>query len=504
MAQDIVPDQRTDDQAHSSGPAEASIISTASRHGSGHSVTPMESSSIGQSSSASDVDNAQAVRTSSVSGQDLSPALNFSEANRQSSGFLSGKSGLFIGLGVGLLLGVGIIPRFMGPNTDAAESTAPPTEVTDSVARQAVTVATTSVSQIPRTLESTGTVVASDLLPILAKSSGLQIQRVLVDEGDRVTAGQTLAVLDQSVINTQIAGAQADLQASKATVIQREAALAQSKARLAEAQANLERYQNLADQGAVSQEELDTRRTTAATAREEVKVAEANISSAQADVLSEEAQVRQLQTQLGQAVVTAPASGIVAERFARIGDVTSGSQALFSVIRDSLLELDVEIPETQLPAVQVGNTVAISSDADPQLRLQGQVREISPLIDPQTRQAVVTVSLPDSLKLRSGMFLKATLTTDTVSGLTVPAAAVLPQSDGGSVVYRLVDDGQVEAQRVEIGQLLDAGEPTISGAGGLAMSAQVEIVQGLQSGDRVVVEGASYMKDGSLVEVVEN
>ncbi|NET11282.1 MAG: efflux RND transporter periplasmic adaptor subunit [Symploca sp. SIO2B6] len=416
-----------------------------------------------------------------------------------SSGWLSGKLGVLIGVGIGLVLGVAVVPRLIGSNqpsrADTTSETPAVTAQDSTLSTQSVTVATVGSTQIQRTLEATGTVIPSDLLPILAKSSGLQIQQVLVDEGDRVVAGQPLALLDQSVLRTEIAGAEADLEAARARVIQREAALAQAKARLAEAQANLERYDNLSSQGAVSEQEFDTRATTAATAQEDVRVAEANISSALADVRSEEAQLERLNTQLGQAIVTAPADGIVAERFARVGDVTSGSQALFTVIRDRLLELDVNIPETQLPAIRLGSTVAIRSDADPRLQIQGQVQEISPLIDPQTREASVKINLPDSAKLRSGMFLRASLTTGVVQGLTLPAAAVLPQSDGNALVYRVGPDSHVQAQPIVLGELLDGGNPE---------TATIEILQGLQAGDRIVVEGASYLKDGDAINIVQN
>ena len=490
MTQDGFPDQQAENQSASSRDQRAI------EHGA--IATQQELTSMANADEMSS--DPKPVEPSAPSVATAYPSLSFNSSvprnPSRASGLFSGRLGVVFGLTIGLVLGVGIIPRFTGStqptNAETTQDTAP---AVSSVSAQAVTIATAEQAQIRRTLEATGTVVASDLLPILAKASGLQIQRVLVDEGDRITAGQTLAILDQSVLQTQIVGAEADLQAAEATVVQRRAALAQTKARLAEAEANLARYDDLSSQGAVSQQEFDTRATTAATAQEDVRVAEANISSALADVRSEEARIQQLKTQLGQAVVTAPASGIVAERFARVGDVTSGSQALFTVIRDRLLELDVDVPETQLPAVRIGSSVAISSDADPQLQLQGQVREILPLIDPETRQAIVKIDLPDSPQLRPGMFLRANLTTNVAQGITIPAKAILPQADGSALVYQLGNDNQVQAVTVEIGELLD---------GETSNAARIEVRQGLQVGDRVVVEGAGYLKDGDRVNVVQN
>ncbi|MEM9216309.1 MAG: efflux RND transporter periplasmic adaptor subunit [Cyanobacteria bacterium P01_F01_bin.150] len=506
MAQDVVPDQRSDESSNvlaQDGYISSNVVEHPlhSNNGSDNDNGNGRSMSNGNSSSAI-APNLSNRQTSDFA---YSPAPSQPMTQKNSS-FLSGKWGVLVGLGVGLVIGAGVLPRFTG--ADASQSEATPAASADAIADtkpgQAVTVAPVESTRIVRTLDATGTVVASDLLPILAKAPGLQIQQVLVDEGSSVTIGQPLAILDQSVIRTQIAGAEADLQAAKARVIQREAALAQSKAQLAEAQANLERYQDLAERGAVSEQELDARSTTAATAREDVRVAEANISSAQADVLSEEARVQQLKTQLGQSVVTAPANGVIAERFARVGDVTSSSQSLFTVIRDRLLELEVSIPETQLPSIQIGNSVTIRSDADPTILLQGQVQEIDPLIDAQTRQAVVNISLPASDKLRPGMFLQAALTTDTVQGVTIPASAVLPQPSGNAIAYRISSDdsnNQVQAQIVEIGELLDDGTNSFTGD---SSSARIEILQGLNMGDRVVVEGASYLKDGDRVEIIDD
>jgi multidrug resistance efflux pump len=120
-------------------------------------------------------------------------------------------------------------------------------------------------------------------------------------------------------------------------VRQRQAALAQARGSLAEAERTLARNQQLANAGAISRQELDIRATTAATAREDVRVAQANLNSAQANVRSSIARVQQLQTQLEQTLVRAPAGGIVAERNVEIGNVTAGTQQLFSIIRGGLL-----------------------------------------------------------------------------------------------------------------------------------------------------------------------
>lgn len=471
----------------------------------------------------------------------------------------SGWRQIAIGIGVGVAATLAVLhfaPDALNSNpeetqTPAAEAV--PEET--AIATQTVTVAPVELASVERTLDVTGSVEAYDLLPVLPQATGLQIQQVLVDEGDIVSEGQVMAILDDSVVRTQIARAEAEVESARSGVRQREANLGQAEAALAQARANqaeaesllvqnqarvaeakanleqarreVERYQELSAEGVVSRQELETRLTTAKTAEEAVRVAEANvaaarakISSAQANVgsaqanvesarsdirtaeagvRSAQAQVEQLNTQRSQSVVRAPMSGIVAERTARVGDVTGGNKELFSIIAGSQLELHAKVPETQLSQVKIGAPVTVTSDADRNLNVRGTVREIAPLIDPNSREATVKINLPpvgaipDSF-LRPGMFLRAAIATTRTQGMKVPAKAIVPQADGRSIVYRLLPDETVEATTVEVGKL--EGRPGDLG------NATVEIKRGLEVGDRVVISGASYLKDGDRVNVV--
>ncbi|HEY9621278.1 MAG TPA: efflux RND transporter periplasmic adaptor subunit [Crinalium sp.] len=396
---------------------------------------------------------------------------------------------LLLGMGLGVALTAGGLA--IGSRRGEQQPVAPSPMA--QVAGQSVTVVPVAMTQVSRTLEATGGVAARDLLPVLPQANGLQVQRVLVDEGQSVQAGQILAELDNSVLQAQLRQARAQAASAQATVSERQAALQQERATLAEAQSNLGRYQQLFNEGATSAQELEARRTAVATAQATVGSAQAAVSSAQAEVQSNVAQIQQLQTQLGQTVVRAPASGIIAESLAKVGDVTSSSNKLFSIIQNGRLELEVKVPATELSQVRIGAPVRVTSDSDRRINLQGTVREIDPLVDPQTRQATVRVNLPNTSLLRPGVFLRAALTIATAQAMTVPADAVLPQPDGSSIVYVLQNDSTVRAQTVEVGVRQTTPDQN---------AARVEIRQGLNVGDRVVVAGAGYVRDGDRVQVV--
>ncbi|MCL1474114.1 efflux RND transporter periplasmic adaptor subunit [Argonema antarcticum] len=474
-----------------------------------------------------------------------------------------------LGMGLGAALAVVGMRSFSSPTGQKAVEptvTAPPPSMT-------VTVASVVTASVVRTLDATGTVAAYNLQPVQPQTTGLLIKQVLVEEGNIVKAGQIVAILDNSVMQTQVSGAQAQLEASRAAVQQKQAALAQTQADMGKAQAVLaqaeaervkaqanladsraklkdasrtrQRYQYLADQGAINRQDLDTRITSATSAAEGVRVAQASISSAianidsakasissaqasinsakanvlsaQADVRNNEAKVQQIETQLGQTQVFAPASGIVvapsadgrcdgnatslttaasqsiAQSISRVGD-TSGSKALFCIIRNGFLELQVKIPETALSEVHIGAPVSITSDANTDIKWQGRVRRITPVIDPQTRQATIKIDLPSSALMKPGMFLKAAITSKTAPALTVPAKAIQRQSDGNPIVYLLDANDIVHTDPVEVGT-------TIDGNKGDASAAKVEIKSGLKEGDRIVVAGAGYIKDGDKVRI---
>ncbi|MGF1522139.1 MAG: efflux RND transporter periplasmic adaptor subunit [Leptolyngbyaceae cyanobacterium] len=452
---------------------------------------------------------------------DAMASSNSSEAfnGRTLTPYGAGYTKLLIGIGLGMAIAL-IGSRLLTSSPDSTDEPLAPE--TTQVSAQTVTVVPVGTGQVADSLPVTGTVQAADLLAVTPQISGLQIQEVLVEAGDRVNAGQLLVILDDTELRAQIQRAEADIQQAEAQIQQAEAQIAeaqanrqqeaanvaQSRALLAEAEANLERYQSLADQGAVSAEERDSRLTQAATARESVSVAEANLNGAEANVTSAEAnlasaaatvrsrqsELARLQTQFNFTTVSAPTDGIVAERPASVGSVSSTSSEVVTLIQNNQLELVAEVTQAQLPQVQVGAPVIVTSSTDPDIRVEGTVQEIKPLVDPQTRTAEVLIGLPASERLRSGIFLTADIQAGQRSGLTIPAPALLAQPDGSTRVYVLSPEGTAVSRTVQVGTRLDSTDDD---------PARVEILQGLEPGEQVIVAGASYLQEGDVVTVAE-
>jgi HlyD family secretion protein len=455
---------------------------------------------------------------------------------------LSGWQGIALGLALGGIFATAIAKITSAPKTQVqtAASPAPPS--------QSVSLETVQMAAIAQTVPTQGNVDAREWAAILPQATGLQIKQILVTEGQQVGVGQAIAELDTSSLqdqiseaNAQINAAQAQLASAKsqvtsaqaqiaaaetqltsaqADVDQKKALKSQQQALLAQAESNLKRYQELADQKVISKQDLESRSTSALTAREAVSVADSNInaanagvgraeagvsqaeavksqaeagvSQAQAGIQTAQARIQQLETKLAQATVRAPVSGTLTKKnptngkeVAQVGELT-GSAPLFYLLPAGGLDLQLKVPESLLAQIRVGATAQITSDADPNLKLEGNVREIAPVVNEQ-KQAIVKISLPSSGKLRPGMFLKAAIATTSSQSLTIPDKALKLQGDGSKIVFVVDDQNVAHAKTVEI------GDPS---------NGRIPVKNGLKEGDRIVAQ-PGFVNDGDRIQIVK-
>ncbi|WP_334133491.1 efflux RND transporter periplasmic adaptor subunit [Tepidimonas sp.] len=250
------------------------------------------------------------------------------------------------------------------------------------------------------------------------------------------------------------------------------AELAQAEAQLAVQQANLRRTEELVAQGFVAQRTLDENRAALAVAQAQVELARA----------------RWQRTRL-----VAPFDGLAGIRSVDVGEYVKDGAELVRLEDVSQLLLDFRLPERLQPRVRPGQTVRVRVDAWPQREFTARVQAIDPVIEPNGRALAVRAALqqPDAA-LKPGMFARVTLELARFEqALRVPEEAIVPQGQQ-FWVWRL--DGSAEApqaQRVAV-QL------------GLRQDGWVQVTQGLQAGDRVVVAGHQRLqRDGTLVRIVD-
>jgi multidrug efflux pump subunit AcrA (membrane-fusion protein) len=457
------------------------------------------------------------------------------EAWMPTAAWLSGPRGLLLGLGLGVVVTLGA-SFALGSRKPAAQPAVAAAEQpagavgspqTPAGAEQPVTIATAEVASVSRTIEASGTIEARELVPVQPTSTGLRVLQILADEGQVVRQGQPLATVDDSLLRTQLVQARAEALEAEAALAKlragsrpeeiaqaREAArqaaagVERARADLALSRVRVDRNQSLANEGAISRDRLDevltrARSDEAALEQARARLAEAqqryrqvasgnrreDITQAEARFLQARGRMRQIVEQLKNTRVLAPAPGVVVKRNVTVGDVTANNQPLFQIAAVGKLELHLKVPETQLRTIRPGQPVQAIIDATKRV-VNGRVREIDPVVDPQSRQATVKVELAPAPDLRKGMFLRAAIGVSAGRGLAIPAKALLPQPDGTAIAYRLNPDNTVTARRIEVGKVMADG--------------RVEVRSGIEPGQGVVVKGAPYLKDGDRVRVMPN
>lgn len=318
-----------------------------------------------------------------------------------------------------------------------------------------VTVVRPGRQLVTRTVSATGTLAARREMPVGAVGEGGLVSRVLVEPGSWVGAGQVLAVIERSVQSQQAASLQAQINVSRAN------------ARLAEQE--LARAQQLVARGFVSKADVDRRIATRDQTLAQVRVSEA--------------QYRESLNRNARLDIRAPAAGLVLTRAVEPGQVVSpASGTLFRIAMGGQMEMRAQMAETDLATVRNGATAKVTPVGSTQ-SFNGQVWQVSPVIDPQTRQGTARIGLAYDPALRPGGFAQAELAVGQVNAPLLPESAVMSDQNGN---YVYVIDGDNKAQRrgVKTGQVTDAG---------------IAILDGLAGTEQVVLSAGAFLNPGEAV-----
>jgi HlyD family secretion protein len=293
-------------------------------------------------------------------------------------------------------------------------------------------------------LSASGLLISREEAAVNADLSGYRVDKVLVDQGVWVKAGQPLVMLDDSLLRAQVA---------------------QQAAQTEQAQDQAKRVQGLDNEGVLSAQDIMTRRLQAK---------------------AQEAALAEMQVRERHMVIRAPVSGLVLEKNVRPGDISSpgGTTPMFRMIRDGLVELNAELAEDDLARVHVGDPVQVTIPSG--AVVTGHVRLVDPQVDSQTKLGRVRVLLPVRQDLRPGGFGRAVFTGVSTAARAVPETAVRYDADGASVVV-LGADNRVTQAPVKTGRR----------SGGF-----VELLDGPPAGAVVLQRAAAFVLPGDLVHPI--
>jgi membrane fusion protein (multidrug efflux system) len=321
---------------------------------------------------------------------------------------------------------------------------APPVKVVTSVAAEAPT---------PDVLTLTGMVAADQRSDVTADTQG-KVINVLVDRGTRVKLGQPVVQLDVRSATLNAREAQANLAAARAQKQLAEQECARTKA--------------LLDKGAITMSDYDKQSTQCAAALESVSAAQAR--------------TEMMAKSVADGMVRAPFDGVVSEKMISPGEWVAPGKALFTLVKDDPLKIELSVPEAAVSAVKTGQQVQIVAVARPDKAYGATVTRMSAEIG-RTRSLIIDAQLDKGSDLVPGMFAEAHLTIGSTPRVVLPADAVVKR---GKQWHAFVDtNGEAEDRIVQLGEAPAAG--------------QVAIVQGVVKGEKIIGKVTAQIVDGTKV-----
>lgn len=363
--------------------------------------------------------------------------------------------------------------------------------------------------EIARVLHLSGEIVAIESVVIAATKEG-PITYCPWREGDSVPAGEKLIGIDREVLRADVQAAQAALAVARSRLADLKAgtrpeeidkAAANVKrweATLEEARKSYERQSQLIAQDFTSQQSADQ-------AHERMKVAEAELAAARATlqmltagptptqiavqsaaVDEAAARLALAEAHLAECVITAPFDGTIAKMHVRAGDLASPRAPLLEMFAPSSLVVRFAVPEAHAAAVREGLPLQVTLDAMPGRAFSAGVARVYPQLDDSTRTRTVEAELAEPPQLAPGMFVRLALELQKAqNAVLAPAEAVLTTPTGGRVAF-VVEEGKARRRDVELG---------------IRREHLVQILEGVQAGERVVVAGHEALRDGQAVRI---
>lgn len=332
--------------------------------------------------------------------------------------------------------------------------------------------------------DASGYVVAKQRAAVASKATG-RLEWLGYSEGQSVTAGTVVARLESVDVAAAHRAAQANVEVARAAV-------SNVQTEVTDAQSNLKRSQILFDKGLIAEITLDDARSRASRARFQLKSAESSLAAAQANADNAKGA-------LDYTEIKAPFDGVVISRSANVGDIVTplssaaDAKGAVLVMADmSSLQINVEISESSLAQLQIGQTCEISLDAFPDKRLRGEVVAIVPTINRASATATTKIRIID---MEAGIlpdmsarvsFLKQASPAEFNKRAQAVSPKVLNKQGEQTVVYALDNAGKVRVLPVQVGRPV----------GDWVM------VQGeLKSGDKLLIPKGKGLREGDAVQI---
>lgn len=318
--------------------------------------------------------------------------------------------------------------------------------VAEKNASVSVKVETVKTEEVALDFSANGNFAPLQELSFSAEKPG-RVVRVLVDEGDKVRIGQTLAIVRSEQISADLQTAQASYQ---------------------NALADYGRFENAFKTGGVTKQQVDQAKLNLVTSKSRLQSAKVNI---------------------GDTNIKATINGIVNKKYIEPGSVLSASTPMFDIVNVSKLKLKVNVNESQVAGLQVGNSISVTASVYPDATFSGKITFIAPKSDASLNFPVeIEIANNAANDLKAGMYGTALFnaTQQKQSLMIVPRNAFVGSVSSNEIF--IIENGTAKLKTVTAGRIL--GD-------------KVEILSGLSEGETVIVTGQINLQDGSKVDIIK-
>lgn len=361
-----------------------------------------------------------------------------------------------------------------------------------------VRVARVTAQEIERRIEAVGTLLAFEEVTVSSEAEG-RVTDVLADLGDRVQRGQVLATIHPEEQQYAVAQQEAQLrqaldrlglksETDRVKDINDVPEVRKAAADLFEAERHYQRTRELVAQQIASRQDLDQSEARYKSAQASHDFTVHQVQNLISQVAQFRASLALARKRLRDTKVEAPFTGSIRERLVHPGQYVRTQTPLFLLVNADPLRLRAEVPEKMAPWVRVGNAVELRVEAHPDRVFNGKVSRVSPAVDEQKRTFAVEALIPNGQGLlRPGFYAKAVIQTQKRERvLSIPVAAVL-YTYGTNKAF-VVNGGKVTARDLKLGERL--GDT-------------VEVIEGLQGDEQVVLSELDRLDNGTPVVLLE-
>jgi multidrug efflux pump subunit AcrA (membrane-fusion protein) len=358
----------------------------------------------------------------------------------------------------------------------------------EEVALPRMDVVTVQRSAANSELELPGSIEAITEAPILARASGYLLHR-MVDIGDRVKSGQSLAEIEAPDLDEQVHQAKANLQQARAALEQSLANYDQGKSNMQFARVTAERWARLAARGVVSKQENDQYQSQSEAQTANLQALEKAIAAQRSTVSAAEASLARLEKLQGYLMVKAPFDGVITLRNVDVGVlVNAGTTLLYRIAQTDTLRTYINVPQADTSSIRPGQTARLSVSNLPGRQFTGAVARTANALDPNSRTLLVEVHVPNADgTLLPGMYAQVDLnSTRAHPPLLIPSEALIVRADGNHVAL-VRPDHTVHFQTIQIGR--DYGD-------------RLEVNGGLEEGDLIIPNPGDVAREGLRIDPV--